>query len=147
MINVEGKGYNIYPGKGVLNILLRDSWESVMGKISGNFEIESRTSVSGKLYYPVLLKLKGIEFYFHSENISHILRSTDELEFIVLNHNFRGITINGIKMYSNVTEVKKFYGEPDFQDQQNRYIEYSQGIGFSYNRSSEIENILIMHPY
>lgn len=148
-INVTAIDYSIYEGKGVDDIELGDTWETISSSyITDTLYQQYYDSDIGFYIHYVLYQQEGLYFVFFNENDT--LAANDNLYLIFIITPYTGNTKKGIKIGSSINSVIKSYGSPKDSNNDGEYIGYfydNQGVDFyTESDSDEIIEIQIYDP-
>jgi len=141
-------GTNIFPGVGILNVSLGDSWYSINNILKGRTYGFYQPSVQDDYIVNIVgYDNPDMDMFFLSGNYSQIISDYDELIVLQLFDNFIGKTEKNIQMGSYITSVLEAYGSPDQLDaEQNLFFYDNLGICFGFNESDDVDWIVIYYP-
>jgi PKD repeat protein len=135
---------NIFPGVGVRDIELLETWATIENKIG---------DLAYQLYYidneDYILHIwesesLGIVLFLVSPTNSYTPSSADILWLIGMHDNYVGMTEEEIRIGSLRSDVVDAYGEPDvYNPAYNAILYASLGIGFYFNESNMVDQMTV----
>ena len=136
---------NIFPGVGVRDIELVETWATVEAKMGDDVEYLGYYIDNSNYISHVWESMDlGVYIFLVSPTASFSPSSDDILWLMGLWDNFIGQTTENIMMGSLASEVVVAYGDPDRYDTTNDAYRYDRlGIDFFYNGSNRIDQMLL----
>jgi PKD repeat protein len=136
---------NIFPGEGVRDIELVETWATIEDKMGDDVEYQGYF-IDGDGYISHVWESEslGILLFLVSPTASYSPSSADILYLIALYDNYVGMTEEEIRMGSLLADVVTAYGDPDEYDTTyDSYFYDRLGIRFYYNESNIIDQMTV----
>lgn len=134
--------YIVSPGQGINNLKIGDLGSKVVDELGAGYQPVVNVGGSGNATYNYFNNSKGIDVVFGQHGSGDLNIDTLPIKSFYLSDDFDGMTQEGIKIGSTMTEVVAAYGEPDEIDLWANV--YYIGMIISYDDMDNVRDIVIL---
>lgn len=140
---VVGGEVNIYPGAGISEISLEDTWYTINSKYASEDTTHYIDYDNGYYYHFIYYSRLGICINFINVSETEIA-DTDLASYICVVDPYKGYTSKGITLGSDMTMMEDVYGDPTIYDATSYNVYYYDDLGIQFwtsGSSTKIDEI------